>query len=374
LNEPRRGSADGFEYRFGIGGSEMSSLRLPGLIDIHVHLRDPGATHKEDFSTGTAAALAGGVVTVLDMPNNTPPTVDPRSLRHKSELAAQKARCDYGFYLGATAGNAAKVVPGPGVVGIKMYLNETYGPLRIDDLSTLIAHFKHWPKGKPIAAHAEGLSTAMVIALAQVYDRRAHICHVSRKAEIELIKRAKERGVKVTCEVTPHHLFLTEADAERLGSLGYTKPTLGRKEDNDALWANLQVVDAIASDHAPHSRSEKEGNAPPPGVPGVETTLPLLLNAAAEGRLSLERVVELTHSGPARVMGLQPPEESYVEVETEDSYELRGAEMFTKCRWSPFEGMVVKGRVRRVFLRGVMVFEGNQVLAAPGWGKPVALQ
>jgi len=351
----------------------MATLKLPGLIDIHVHLRDPGETHKEDFTTGTAAALAGGVVALLDMPNNKPPTVDEESLRHKAELASQKALCDFGFYLGATTGNAGQTMTSRNVAGLKIYLDETYSPLRVTDVSTVVAHFRHWPSDKVIAVHAEGMATAAVIGLAQLYDRPAHMCHVSRKAEIELVRLAKERGAKITCEVTPHHLFLTEDDGEALGSLGQMRPPLGRQEDREALWANLAIIDAVASDHAPHTIEEKRGKAPPPGVPGLETMVPLLLNAVAEGRLSMERVVELTHYRPLSIMGVQPPADAYVEVDLDARYSLDGAELFTKCGWTPFEGMTVQGRIRRVYLRGVKAYEDGKVVAPPGWGKPLGL-
>ncbi len=351
----------------------MGRLKLPGLIDIHVHLRDPGGPHKEDFASGTAAALAGGVVALLDMPNNRPPTVDERTLRHKAELASKKAHCDFGFYLGATVGNAGQTSMSRSVAGLKIYLDETYGPLQVRDLSALIGHFRHWPKDRAIAVHAEGLSIAIVIALAQLYDRTAHICHVSRKQEIELIQLAKERGAKITCEVTPHHLFLTEDDAKELGSLGQMKPSLGGAEDREALWDNLATIDAVASDHAPHTIEEKEAKDPPPGVPGLETMLPLLLNAVAEGRLSVERVVELTHHGPARIMGLQPPDEAYVEVDPDASYVIESPALFTKCGWTPFEGMTVRGRIRNVYLRGLKAYEDGKVVAPSGWGKPVTL-
>jgi dihydroorotase-like cyclic amidohydrolase len=352
----------------------MATPKLPGLIDIHVHLRDPGETHKEDFATGTAAALAGGVVAVLDMPNNKPPVVDEETLRNKAELASQKARCDFGFYLGATSGNAKHAVPSRDAAGLKLYVDQTYGPLRVRDLPTVMAHFRHWPRDQPIAVHAEGLATAMVIGLAHAYDRPAHVCHVSRRAEIELIKQAKERGVKITCEVTPHHLFLTEEDATELGSFGQMKPPLGKQEDGEALWNNLAIIDAVATDHAPHTIEEKEGQASPPGVPGLETMLPLLLNGVAGGRLSLERLVELTHYGPVRIMGVRSPEETYVEVDPHATYTLQGAGLFTKCGWTPFQGMTVQGRVRRVYLRGVKVFEDGKVLAPEGFGQPLHLR
>lgn len=351
----------------------MATLDLPGLIDIHVHLRDPGGTQKEDFSSGTAAALAGGVVGILDMPNNTPPVVDKHTLRSKVDLATRKARCDFAFYMGASTDNASRPVSEPPVAGLKMYLDETYGPLRLASLPVLLAHFKSWPRNKPIAAHAEGLSTAIAIGLAQLYDRRLHICHVSRKAEVELVRQAKERGGRITCEVTPHHLFLTEEDTKTLGSLALMKPELGTREDNEALWSNLDVFDAVASDHAPHTLAEKQSEAPPPGVPGLETTLPLLLNAASEGRLSVPRVVELLHDGPARVMGLRPPEDSHVEVDLGARWSIKGANLYSKCGWTPFEGLTVRGRVVSVYLRGAQVYADGEMLAAPGSGQPLNL-
>ena len=347
----------------------MALYRLPGLIDAHVHLRDPGGTQKEDFLTGTQAALAGGVTTVLDMPNNSPPITDGETLQCKAEIAAQKAVCDFGFYLGATDDNAAHCAAlSRQVVGLKIYLGQTYGPLHLSSLGSLLSHFLNWPTASPIAVHAENLALACVIGLSWLYDRPVHICHVSRKAEIELIRMAKERGAKITCEVTPHHLFLTQADRGRLGSFAHMKPSLGTKADQSALWANLDAVDVVASDHAPHTVSEKRGHAPPPGVPGLETTLPLLLTAVAEGRLTLERLVELMHINPARIFGLRQ-QDAYVEVDLDTKYLLTGSKLRTKCGWTPFEGMKVRGRVRRVYLRGTKVYEDGQVLVSPSFGR-----
>jgi dihydroorotase-like cyclic amidohydrolase len=352
----------------------MPLRRLPGLIDVHVHLRDPGATHKEDFSTGTAAALAGGVVAVLDMPNNTPPTVSEQRLSEKARIASEKARCDFGFYLGTTRDNTdGGATLSRHVAGLKIYLDQTYGPLKMADPAALIDHFQNWPTARPIAVHAEGLAAAAAIALARVYDKRLHICHVSRQAEIELIRKAKEswgaKADKLTCEVTPHHLFLTQANVARLGSLAHVKPSLGTEEDRAALWDNLDIVDVIASDHAPHTTAEKEGPEPPPGVPGLETTLPLLLTAVADGRLSWERLIELTSENPARIFGLKQDARTYIEVDPDDRYALEGSSLRTKCGWTPFEGMTVRGRVVRVHLHGALVYADGQVLARPGFGR-----
>ncbi len=349
----------------------MPLMEFPGMIDVHVHLREPGATHKENFFTGTAAALAGGVVALLDMPNNDPPVTDAQTLENKKRIASSSALCDYGFYLGATAHNASKISElAPKVAGLKIYLGATYGPLLLQDLGALIAHFKNWPPNKPIAVHAEGISVAAVLTLAIVYGRRVHICHVSRAEEIALIKAAKGKGLPVTCEVTPHHLFLSEEDAATLGPFGYMKPTLGSHRDRRALWENLDVVDVIASDHAPHTKEEKLGPTPPPGVPGLETTLPLLFTAMLEGRISQERLLELTFKNPARIFGIKLPE-TCVELEIGPRRIISSSELKTRCGWTPFEGMGVRATIRRVFIRGQKVYEDGQVLAWPGFGKPI---
>jgi len=340
------------------------------MIDVHVHLREPGATHKEDFHTGTAAALAGGVITVLDMPNNSPPVLDGESLDHKKRLAGGKALCDIGFYIGATEGNPVQCTAAAGeAIGLKIYLNQTYGPLRMQNLAALMSHFRSWPPDKPIALHSEGVFMAIAIALSHLYNRHVHICHVSRREEILLIREAKRQGARITCEVTPHHLFLTEADAERLGSFAYMKPTLGSEKDRATLWENLAFVDVIASDHAPHTREEKESPHPPPGVPGLETTLPLLLTAVHEGRLTLERLVELTFYNPSRIFGITPPPDTWVEVDLNARYIISSTELKTKCAWTPFEGMAVWGKVRRVHLRGTKAYEEGNILVKPGFGK-----
>jgi carbamoyl-phosphate synthase/aspartate carbamoyltransferase/dihydroorotase len=211
----------------------------------------------------------------------------------------------------------------------------------------------------------------MAIGLARVYGRRLHLCHVSLAEEMALIRAAKESGMALTCEVAPHHLFLTQADAGRLGAYGSMKPPLATKADTEALWANLDVVDCVATDHAPHTRAEKEGDSPPPGVPGLEAMLPLLLTAVAEGRLSLERLVELTHEAPRRIFGLPAQPDTWVEVDPEENYTLDQVELQTKCGWTPFTGMQVQGRVRQVVLRGETAFDAGQIRVEPGFGRAI---
>lgn len=333
--------------------------RLPGLADIHVHLRVPGGEHKEDFFTGTAAAIAGGFTTVLAMPNTTPPIATRETLRAIQQQAQTEALCDVHFFAGASPDHLDELPTlAQEAIGLKIYADQTYGPLRITDPATLRACFRAWPSDKIIAMHAEGHTVALGIALATAYKQRTHFCHVSRADEIALIADAKARGLPVTCEVTPHHLFLTESDAARLGPWGDMRPRLAKQADVDALWAHIDTtIDCIATDHAPHTREEKLGPAAPPGVPGLETALPLMLTAVAEGRLTLERLVTLMAHNPRRIFGLPEQPETWIEVDLDAAYTLSDTGLHTKCGWSPFSGMAVRGKVERVQLRGTLIFE-----------------
>ncbi len=345
-------------------------MKIPGLIDVHVHIREPGATHKEDWDSGTAAALAGGVTTVLAMPNTQPPITDQVGLDASLTAARQKARCDYAQYLGAGLDNAPDLPKlAHQSAGLKMYLDQTYGPLRLDNLVSWMAHFKHWPQDRPIVAHAEGRTLAAVILLATLQDRAIHLCHVSRHDEILIIKAAKEKGLRVTCEVAPHHLFLTTEDIPALGpGRSEVRPRLASPADQDALWENLAVVDCFATDHAPHTLAEKNGHEPPPGYPGLETAFPLFLTAVQEGRLTMEDILIRMVQKPSQIFGLATQPETFVEIDPDFRWEIRAAEAQTRCGWTPFEGRLVRGRVRRVVLRGQEAYLDGQVLAPPGYG------
>ncbi|MFZ5912208.1 MAG: amidohydrolase family protein [Chloroflexota bacterium] len=357
--------------------------KLPGLIDPHVHVREPGQTHKEDWDTVTQAALAGGVTMLLAMPNTKPPIFDAATLDLALEAAKTKARCDYAQFLGAGPGNADAAASLAGKsAGLKMYLDSTFGELRLDDMSLWQAHFEKFPKDRPIVLHSESRSMAAGILFAAIYDRPVHIAHISLREEVLLIKAAKERGLKVTCEVCPHHLFLTMPPPlpspifrENGGGLGggrlEVRPRLATQKDVDALWDNLDVIDCFATDHAPHTAEEKDSDNPPPGFPGLETILPLLLTAVKEGRLRLDQVLEKMHTNPRRIFHLPEQPETWVEVDEDAVWEIRAADQFSRCGWTPFEGWQVQGRVRRVVLRGKTAFEDGKILVEPGYGKNV---
>ncbi|MBI5651440.1 MAG: dihydroorotase family protein [Chloroflexi bacterium] len=399
---------------------------FPGAIDAHVHLRDPGATHKEDFTTGTRAALAGGVTTILDMPNNSTPTTTRAALAEKRAIARARAVCDFGLVIGATAENAEEIngtrtapradergknnlirVPPRssasndelGAVAIKLYLGATTGDLLVTEFDPVYRHFSA-RNDLPIVVHAEDndalnffagasrhpqkrpaiaavLAVARVLAIAETTGRAVHIAHLSTAREIELVKDAKARGVRVTCEVAPHHLFLSTDDEERLGAFGIVNPPLRAPDDVRALWQNLAHIDLVATDHAPHTRAEKESAKPPSGMPGLETMLPLLLNAANEKRLSLSDIARMTARNPVRVFHLAHKAEIAEGFDADLTLVNLDAEFViqkpfeTKCNWSPFEGTRGRGKIARVILRGREVIADGKFFAEPGNGREV---
>ena len=415
-------------------------IRLPGMVDMHVHLREPGFSYKEDWATGTSAAIAGGVVAVVDMPNTNPPTITLERLEEKKKIAKEKALCDYGFYFGSDGNNVAefnKVYDR--VLGLKLYLGETTGAssqrhsrfsgspipvgddkmeesvsLLMEDEKKVADIFKAWPRGKPILVHAEGERLELAISLAEKNYQKLHCCHVASKEDIEHAAKAKARGVQITCEVSPHHLFLTQKDVERLRPFGMMKPELGTAEDQRALWEHIQkgTVDCVATDHAPHTKQEKLGidlrePAPPRsassadasrtspseggesinqvpsregqgwvfkgpwGVPGLETALPLLVTAMEEGRLTREQIISLTSVNPWRILGSRPPVQTSVEMEVGISYKVNEAELKTKCGWSPFIGITLTARVVRTVIHGQEAYNNGKILSKGGSGKNI---
>jgi dihydroorotase-like cyclic amidohydrolase len=351
-------------------------LKLPGLIDPHVHVREPGQTHKEDWDTATQAALAGGVTTILGMPNTKPPIFDSSTLDLALNAAKQKARCDYGQYVGAGPDNAA-VLPALAskAAGLKMYLDSTFGELRLDNMQLWMPHFQNFPKEYPVVLHSESRTMAAGILFAAIYDRPVHIAHISLKEEVLLIKAAKEKGIKVTCEVCPHHLFLSKEDIPAIShghpGRGEVRPRLAMKADVEALWQNMDVIDCFATDHAPHTLEEKDSDNPPPGFPGLETLLPLLLTGVNDGRLTMDDIVLRSVTNPRKIFNLPEQEETFVEVDENAVYEIKAENQFTRCGWTPFEGWQVKGKVRKVVLRGKTAFEDGKILVDAGYGKNV---
>ena len=340
-------------------------MKLPGMVDVHVHLRVPGGEQKEDFRTGSAAALAGGVTTVLAMPNTHPPIVSKNDWNIAQEKAFSESLCDVFMYAGASADHLDQLpLLGEKAIALKLYMDQTYGPLKVEGLKALKEIARLWPQNKVLAVHAEGTSIAVGIALAAAYNRPVHFCHVSRKEEIELIAAAKQQGLPVTCEVTPHHLFLTNTDVKRLGPLGDMRPTLAEQRDVDALWSHINTtIDCVATDHAPHTLAEKnDSQNSPPGVPGLESALPLLLTAAAQGRLTYDRIVDLMYTNPRKIFNLPEQPETWIEVDPDAKYVFPEHPLYTKCGWTPFSDYPMQGRIRKVVFKGREVVRDGKVL------------
>lgn len=384
---------------------------LPGLIDGHVHLRTPGEEAKEDWTTGGRAALAGGVTTVLDMPNNHPPIISRAALAQKNQLVGRKALTHYGFYMGATSDvktgttNVEEFLKSD-AVALKIYMGNSTGSLLVDRPDVLEEVFKRVGEtDRLICVHAEDQAllieatnrhgggedhprvhskvrppeaalraTQRALQFATQYHTRLHVCHVSTAEEVELLKRF--RSDRISSEVTPHHLFLEESALEDLGNGAKVNPPLRTLKDNVALLAALAAgdIDVVATDHAPHLLAEKHQiyAKAPSGVPGLETCLPLLLNAVNLGQLSLMDVVRVTSTKPALLFGFadrgvlevgRKADLVLVDMDWEQTVENGGpGACYTKPQWSPFAGRSLKGWPVMTVIEGEIRMRKGEVL------------
>lgn len=346
-------------------------ISLPGLIDVHVHLRTPGQEYKEDFYTGTSAAIAGGFTRIFDMPNNKIPITTSERLEEKIKTAKEKIVCDVGLYFGSLGDNLSEFEKVKDrVMGLKLFLNETTGNFLIDK-EKLEEIFRAWIKvtNKPILLHAEDDAVEYVITLASKLKNKVHFCHISTSSDLKQIINAKEKGLNITCGITPHHLFLTEDDVKTLGPFGRMKPPLKNKKEVEFLWRNIKAIDVVESDHAPHTIEEKKREPVPYGVPGLETTLPLLLTAVSENRLTIEDVLRFCYENPRKILNLKEENGTKIEVDLNKEYLIDNKALHTKCSWSPFNLWKVKGKVQRVYIRGEKVFEDDKILVKPEFGR-----
>ncbi len=350
----------------------MATIKIHGMIDPHTHLRDLDWSHKATFASETKAAIAGGYWAVFDMPNTSPSTIDAEKLDTKLAKINENAYCDWGLYFGASQADNTDQYKAivQKVCGLKIYNNSTTGDLLIDNQEDRDTHYHEWSDERLIAVHAEDETVGDILELVRKYNRKTHFLHISTQLEIELLKQAKEEGLPVTVGVCPHHLFLTEDDLSTIGAYGHMKPELKTKADQQALWNAIEsgIVDIIESDHAPHTIEEKESANPPYGVPGLETTLPLMLQAVKDGRLTLERATDMVSTNIQNIWNIDVPAETYTVVDTEASYTIERQNLHTKCGWSPFEGMTVSGKIIEVWIRGHQVYDGEQILSKRGFG------
>ena len=382
-------------------------LVFPGLVDPQVHFREPGLEHKEDLASGSLAAVAGGVTSVMEMPNTKPPTTSARALEDKLSRAAGRMWCDHAFFLGATPENVARLgewEQAPGCAGVKVFMGSSTGTLLVEDDATLekvlrsgtrrvAVHSEHEPRLRERYANIEAgsshrihpevrdveaalIATKRLLALVEKTGRPVHLLHVSTAEEIALL-RERDLGELVTAEVTPNHLFLEAPDCyERWGGLVQMNPPVRDRRHQDVLRQALAegVLTCIGSDHAPHTLEEKERPYPqsPSGIPGVQTILPLLLTGVREGWLTLPQVVRASASGAAMAYGIERKgrlapgcDGDVVIVDPATRGPLPLKWLRSRAGYSPYVGMRLEGWPETTVLRGNVVYRANGTLGDP---------
>lgn len=393
---------------------------LPGAIDVHVHFRDPGYPHKEDFASGTAAAAFGGVTTVFDMPNTIPPTGTAEALAAKQKMAAEKAHVDFGLY-GLLGEDTIAQVPGliaGGAIGFKLYMGNTFGKIPSPSTGATLEAFETVaPTGKRISLHAETNSimerretqlraagradplahiasrpalvaveaVSRAALLAEWTGARIHVLHISSAAELRPLREAKARGVDVTGETCPHYLMLSTDDYARLGGVIRVNPPVREAENQEPLWSALAdgTIDLIATDHAPHTIEEKTRNdiwTVDAGFPGVETQMPLMLTAVNAGRLSICDYVRLAAAAPAKIWGLYPrkgaiqpgADADITIVDLARAWTIEDAKLQSRAKITPWNGARVRGLPIHTLVRGRFVMRERALVAETrGWGRSV---
>lgn len=373
-------------------------LLLPGVIDPHVHFREPGKEHKEDLASGSRAAARGGVTSFLEMPNTSPATTDQATLEDK--LARARGRCvvNYGFFVGATVHNLEALNTAEPTCGIKIFMGCSTGDLLVsadDDLERIFAN-----GSRPIGVHAEDdvrlherrsrfagrtdpavhseirdnesavIATRKALALSKKYRRRLHILHMSTREEVELLRHDKPAWVRA--EVIPNHLLLNVSEYARQGTRVQMNPPIRSPEDNEALWQALRdgVIDFLATDHAPHTLAEKDRPYPeaPSGMPGVETALPLMLTQMRAGRCTLAEIQKWMCRSPAEAYGIANKGRLAIGCDADlalvdiDTYRpVRNDELFTRAGWSPYENWELTGWPLYTIVGGRIVYERGQI-------------
>jgi len=381
------------------------NIVLPGAIDPHVHFRDPGFTYKEDWLSGSKAAVSGGVTTVLDMPNTNPPTINETGLLEKRR-AAKKSIVNYGFHFGATEDNFLELENAKNIAGIKIFLSSNANFI-IESGDALKKIFEISKRiNKPVVVHSEMDScikknlemfknpdifdhnkirgrtcaieaTKLILKLAKEMGFTLYIAHITTKEELELIEKAKEDNLKIFVEVTPNHLFLDETCLKDSGNFVKVNPPLRTAEDREALFKAVVEgkIDTIGTDHAPHTVSEKLKPYPlaPSGIAGVETMMPLLINEVLEDKLSFERLEELTSKNASRIFKIKLRGEikegffaDLVAVSHKETFKIESKHLFTKAKFSPFDGKILKGRIYLTIVNGIIKFFDGKIVDESG--------
>lgn len=372
---------------------------LPGLIDTQVHFREPGLVHKEDLESGSRAAALGGICTFLEMPNTKPATTSVERVQEKIDLAKEKSHTNFGFFIGGSEKNLEEILKAEdleGCCGLKIFLGSSTGDLLLYKRDILLDIFRKVKM--PIAVHSESEprllerialrdnatsvhahydwrdaesaleSTKMIIDVAKEAGRKVHILHLTTREEMEFLSQNKEH---CTIEVTPQHLSLCAPDIyDKIGTFAQMNPPIRTEEHRTGLWEGLEagLVDVLGSDHAPHSIEEKEKGYPhsPSGMPGVQTIFPVMLHHMNEGRISLEKIIELLSETPAKLYSLNKgnldigTDGDLTLVDLKESWTIQNEDQASKCGWTPFAGLEIKGRpVGTIVMGQVSMLKGE---------------
>ena len=365
-------------------------LVMPGVIDVHTHMREPGVTYKEDFATGSRACVKAGVTTFYDMPNTVPTTTTEENLLEKKKLASEKSIVNFGIHFGGSKNNNVeeikKVLKNEEVNTVKIFMNVSTGEMLIEDDEILAKVFEN---SKLVLVHAENEMIDKAIELNKNYGSGLYVCHIPSAEEMKKVINAKKNSDvntkehPVYAEVTPHHLFLNteiRESTERNKMLLRMKPELREKSDNEFLWEaiNRGEVDTIGTDHAPHLISEKLEKITF-GMPGVETSLALMINAYNEGKISLEMIQKLMCENPAKIMKIEKRgklQEGYfadvIVVDTKKEW-IVGIDdtIESKCGWTPYENWRLKGKNIMTIVNGEIVYENGKINENVKSGKEV---
>lgn len=386
-------------------------LLLPGGIDSHVHFREPGMEFKGNWKTESKAAIAGGITTVIDMPNNIPSTTTAKKLEKKRKTVAKNSLVNFGFHFGAEKGKLNEINKAKNFAGIKVFMGSSTGSMLIEEEKELEKVFKIAKKKKKIAiVHAEDekiikknmekakkknwndikfhnkirsekaevTAIKKALKLQKKIGNKIHFLHVSTKKGLQEILKAKKRMPKavfaqtfgkslITCEVCPHHLFLNEKDLKKLKNFGKMNPPLRTKKDNKFLWKNLLngKIDFVATDHAPHLKKEKQKEffITPSGVTGIETVFSLLLDQVEKKKMKLNRLIEVLCTKPAEIYGIKGKgkiqigfDADLVLVDLNKKWKISNGKMHSKCKWTPFNGTKVQGKIDSTIIDGKIVF------------------
>ena len=344
---------------------------LPGVIDVHTHMRDPGLSYKEDFETGSKACAKGGVTTFIDMPNTVPNTTTKEILDAKESNSKNRSYVDYGFHFGGSKLDNSEEIKKvrDRVASTKIFLNMSTGDMLVEEEKVLENLFK---ESKIISVHAEEEMVDKAIDLARKFRKPLYLCHLSKKSEVEKLRAAKKEGLKIYGEVAPHHLFL---DSSMANSLLIMKPELKSKEDNDALWLGIEdgTIDTIGTDHAPHTLEEKNSKTTY-GIPGVENSLEMMLKELNK-KIDMKTLQKVMSENPAKIFGIAGKgkievgyDADLVVVDLNNKEIIKNEDVISKCAWTPYSGIVGGGKVLLTMVRGHIVYDGKNFIEKIGEG------